>query len=54
MDEGPSGRSEGEAFPWGSGAEPLSGGFSAACRGTKKCKFTAAPQAESVFSVYFR
>ena len=32
--------------PSGPGLEPLSGGFSAARRGTIKCNFTAAPQAE--------
>ena len=35
----------GEAPPQGPGAEPLSGSFSAARRGTIKCNFTAAPQA---------
>ena len=55
-DEGPSGRS-GRASPpphQGPGAEPLSGGCSAARRGTIKCSFTAAPQAKSALSVYFR
>ena len=31
--------------PGGPGAEPLSGGFSAARRGIIKCNFTAAPRA---------
>ena len=35
----------GEVPPRDPGAEPFSGGFSAARRGTIKCNFTAAPQA---------
>ena len=39
------GRGAGGGGGGGGGGEPLSGGFSAACRGTIKCNFTAIPQA---------
>ena len=41
--------------PSGSGVAPLSGGFSAARRGTTKCNFTATPQAgKERFSCLFQ